>query len=167
MLRHLLAASLALLLSAAPASALPNGFELAADCTVGLSGGEWDLPAGDQPGTVRGILVDSAGRKLGFEGVLTPVRTQSGIVRGRLDGALYTLLKDRFHPRPIASVEGIWVSGPEGRGRFRGDIVELQPGKSEKVVTATGKIAGGFSDLRSAELANPVGTFVCRWKICR
>jgi hypothetical protein len=168
MLRHLLAAALVLLLSSAPLSARPNDFDLAADCTVGRAGGEWDLPVGDQPGYVRGILVDATGRRVGLEGWLTPVRTRDGIVRGRLDGALYPLKKDdRFHPRAIAGVSGTWVAGPEGRGRFRASIVELAPGNSNHAVTAAGRVAGVFSDRPGEGLADPVGAFACRWKICR
>ena len=160
MLRNLLAASLAFWLASTPLSARSNDFELVADCTIGLARGEWNLPVGDQPGTVRGILVDAAGRRLGFEGSLVPVRTHEGIVRGRLDGALYPLKKDdRFHNKAIAAVNGAWVAGPLGRGRFRASIIELEKGKSTKVVAAAGKLAGVFSDRSIEGVANPVGGF--------
>ena len=180
MLRHLLA-SLVLLVAPAPLAASPNDFDLAADCTIGVAGGDWNLPLGDQPGNVRGFLVDRAGRKLGFEGVLTPVRTMpNGVVRGRLDGALYPLKKDdKFHPKALAEVTGRWVSGPAGRGRFRAAIAEVQKGNgngngngnggnAEQAVAASGKVAGQFLDLRSETLGlDPVGAFTCRWTICR
>jgi hypothetical protein len=125
----------------------------------------WDLPAGDQGGEVRGLLVDLNGRKLMLRARLAARPATDAARGGAIEGLLYPIRTDAIRPTPIAAVVGTYALGRSGRSTFEAAIIELVGAPGERP-DALGKLGGTFNDPARGAL-DPIGTFSGRWAICR
>lgn len=161
MLRNWLAGTAgALFLAFAPLTAQTTA-STTTDCLSGRARGAWDLPVKGEPGMVRGLLGDGAGRRLALQGRLIPAGDSRG---GFIEGRLTPLTPNGFVVGPIAEVHGAYSIGPDGRGRFEAALLGITRG--DKRPELVGKFGGSFAD-PMREGRDTVGNFVGRWAICR
>jgi hypothetical protein len=158
MLRLLLASALgALLLSAAPLTA-----QITPDMIGGRMRGTWDLPNGDQPGRVRGVMVYLGEVVVGLEARLTPMPMPGDVRGGRMDGILRRKTDTGFATETLAEVHGTFLVSPDGTGAFEAVIVppEVLGVRPDPI----GKMAGVFADPKVGD-KNTIGRFTGRWAV--